>query len=120
MFGSDSGAPELGFIQTANTASGTVELHADAVLSAGAGYTRTLDATSDISLADTANGTFQLFGSANGDPELGFIKTASTASGTVEVHVDAVTNGSYHQVLDAGSDFTPANAHNGTFQLLGD
>lgn len=119
LFGRDSGEPELGSINTANTASGTVELHADAVLSAGGGYTRILNATSDFSPADRANGTFQLFGSANGDPEFGFIKTANTGTHTVEVHADAITNGSYQRFLDSGSDFSPADAANGSFQLIG-
>jgi hypothetical protein len=119
LFGRDNGEPELGSINYANTVSGTVELHADAVVTAGGGYTRVLNATSDFSPADRPNGTFQLFGSANGEPELGFIKTANTGTHTVEVHADAITNGSYQQFLDSGSDFSPADAANGTFQLLG-
>ena len=115
LAGSANGQPELGFIKTANT-SGTVEVHLDAY--SNGSYHRVLDATSDFSPADAGNGTFELVGSANGEPELGFIKTANT-SGTVEVHLDAYSNGSYHRVLDATSDFSPADAPNGTFELVG-
>jgi hypothetical protein len=106
--------PELAFIQTAGTASGTVEVHVDDF------GTRILDATSDFSPANAPNGTFQYFGASNGQPELGFIQTAGTGTGTVEAHVDAINNnGQYQRILDSGSDFGPADAPNGTFQLHG-
>jgi hypothetical protein len=61
-------------------------------------------------------GRFQLFGSVNGEPEFGFIQTANTGSQTVEVHADAFGNSSYQRFLDSGSDFSPADAPNGSFQ----
>lgn len=51
-------------------------------------------------------------------PQLGFVQTAHTGSGTVEVHADTFSNG-HHRVLDAVSDFSLADAPNGTFQLSG-
>ncbi len=117
LFGSANGAPELGFIKTANTGSGTVEVHWD-VLNGGS-YKRAGDYTSDFSPADVSNGTWQLFGSANGAPELGFIKTANTGSGTVEVHWDVLNGGSYKRAGDYTSDFSPADVSNGTWQLFG-
>ncbi len=51
-------------------------------------------------------------------PVTGFVKTANTGSGAVEVHLDTYSNGSYHRVLDTTSDFSTADAANGTFQLL--
>jgi hypothetical protein len=50
-------------------------------------------------------------------PLLGFVKTANTGSGAVEVHIDACSSGSYHRVLDTTSDFSPADRTNGTFEL---
>jgi hypothetical protein len=108
-------SPELGFIKATNTGSGTVEVHLDTL--AGSGYTRVGDFASDFSPADDANGAFMLFGSANGAPELGFVKLRNTA-GTVEVHWDVLTNGAYRRAGDATSDFTPADAGNGVWDLL--
>jgi hypothetical protein len=117
LLGGVNGEPELGFIKTAATPSGDVEVHIDTY--SNGSYHRVLDTTSDFANANAADGTFELFGSANGEPELGFIKTAATASGTVEAFVDTYSNGSYHRVLNATSDFAPSNAADGTFQLFG-
>jgi hypothetical protein len=116
-FAAPTTPPLLGFVKTANTGSGTVEVHVDA--DSGT-YQRALDSTSDFSPSDAANGTFQLFGRVNGEPELGYVKTANAGSGTVEVHIDTYSNGSYKRVLDTTSDFAPSTAANGTFQLFGD
>jgi len=117
LFGSVNGEPELGFVKTSGTPSGDVEVHVDTFSSGG--YHRSLDATTDFADSDAANGKFVLFGSANGEPELGFIKTAAASSGDVEVHVDTFSSGSYHRVLDATSDFALSNASLGTFTLFG-
>ncbi|HEX6518480.1 MAG TPA: hypothetical protein VF070_00490 [Streptosporangiaceae bacterium] len=109
--------PQLGFIKTGNTGSGSVEVHVDS-FSNGL-YHRVLDAASDFPPGDARNGTFALFGTPGGVPELGFVQTANTGSGTVEVHVDSFSNGSYHRIIDAASDFSPADARNGTFELSG-
>ena len=74
------------------------------------------DYTSDFSPADAGNGTWQLFGSANGAPELGFIKTRNTGFGTVEIHWDVLSGGSYKRAGDYTSDLSPADAGNGTWQ----
>jgi surface antigen len=107
---------ELGFIKLANTGSGTVEVHTDAVQ--GGSFHRTRDLTSDFSPADANNGTWELFGWANGAPELGFVKLRNT-SGTVEVHWDTLQGGSYHRAGDYTSDFNPADAENGLWNLFG-
>src|SRR5579859_5353905 len=117
LFGSVNGQPELGYIKTANTGTGSVEVHIDAYSSGS--YHRVLDTTSDFSPADRANGIFMLFGNANGQPQLGFVKTANTGSGRPEVHVDAYSSGSYHRVLDASTDFSSTDPANGTFVLFG-
>ena len=115
LFGSANGAPELGFVKLYNT-SGTVEVHVDSLQ--GGSYRRVGDYTSDFTPGDASNGTWELFGSANGAPELGFVKLYNT-SGTVEVHVDSLQGGSYRRVGDYTSDFTPGDASNGTWELFG-
>jgi hypothetical protein len=117
LFGSANGAPELGFIKLRNTGTGSVEVHVDTLQ--GGSYKRVGDYQSDFSPADAPNGTWQLFGSANGAPELGFIKLRNTGTGSVEVHVDTLQGGSYKRVGDYQSDFSPADAPNGTWQLFG-
>ena len=113
--GAANSAPELGFIKLKNTA-GTVEVHVDALASSGK-YQRTLDAVSDFSLADASNGAWNLIGLASSAPELAFVKLRNTA-GTVEVHMDALaSSGKYQRTLDAVSDFSLADATNGSWQL---
>ena len=115
LFGSQNGAPMLGFIKLQN-AGGTVEVHWD-VLQGGA-YKRVADYTSDFRPADAGNGVWQLLWSPDGTPILGFIKLRNVGSGTVEVHWDALKAGSYKRVADYTSDFSPADAGNGVWQLL--
>jgi len=58
-----------------------------------------------------------LTGSTNGAPELGFIKARNDGSSTVEVHWDTLQGGSYKRAGDFTSDFSPADAENGTWQI---
>ena len=117
LFGSANGAPELGFVKTANTGSGAVEVHYDTL--SGGTYTRAGDFASDFSTADAANGVWQLEPAPSGTaPVLGFIKTANTGSGTVEVHWDTLHGSRYVRVGDASSDFALADSSNGVWQLI--
>jgi hypothetical protein len=117
LSGSVNGEPELGFVKTADTSLGTVEVHIDTY--SNGSYHRVLDATSDFTASDAADGTFTLSGSVNGEPELGFVKTAGTSSGTVEAFADTYSNGSYQRVLNSASDFALSNAADGMFTLFG-
>jgi hypothetical protein len=120
LFGSQNGAPLLGFIKTHNTTSGTIEVHIDALSGDGRTYKRIGDYTSDFSPGDATNGTWQLFGYQNGAPLLGFIKTQNTTSGTIEVQLDALSSGgTYTRIGNYISDFFPPDATNGTWQLFG-
>ena len=110
-----NGAPELGFIKTANTGSGTVEVHWD-ILSGGS-YKRAGDYTSDFNPADGPNGAWKLFGIAGAPPQLGFVKLRNAQSGTVETHWDVLGQSSYVRAGDSTSDFSPADANNGNWQL---
>jgi len=114
MFGSANGAPELGFIKLQNTA-GTVEVHWDTIQ--GASFQRVGDFTSDFSPADSANGSWNLYGSVNGAPELGFTKLRNTGSGTIEGHSDALQGSSYTRTADYASDFGAGDASNGGWQI---
>lgn len=115
LFGSANGAPELGFIQTGGTASGTVEVYVDML--DGGRYKRVGHYTSDFSVADAANGSWQLFGSANGAPMLGFVKDTDTGSGRTEAYWDALSGTSYQRAVGATSDFGLLHGA-GTWQLL--
>lgn len=117
LFGSVNGLPELGFIKLRNTGSGTVEVHWDAWN--GSSFKRAGDYTSDFSPGDADNGAWDLFGSVNGAPELGFVKLYDTGSGTVEAHWDVLSNGRYRRAGSYRSDFSPADAGNGVWSLFG-
>ena len=116
LFGAANGAPELGFIKLRNTP-GTVEVHWDTV-QAGR-YRRAGDFTSDFSPVDAANGAWDLFDATNGVPLLGFVKVRNTGSGTVEAHWDTLQGGAYRRAGAFTSDFSPADADNGAWQLFG-
>jgi len=118
LFGTTNGTPELGFIKTANTGTGAVEVHWDTLHASGK-YERAGDFLTDFSQADGANGTWQLFGTSGGTPELGFIKTANTGTGAVEVHWDTLQGSSYKRAGDFLSDFSQADGPNGAWQLFG-
>jgi hypothetical protein len=108
--------PELAFIQTAKTNSGTVEVHLDAL--SGGTYQRILNVTSDIGVSDAANGHFQLIPVPNSAPELAFVRTANANSGTIETALDAFSGGTYQRILNATSDIGVSDAANGHFQLI--
>jgi hypothetical protein len=108
-------ANQLSFIKTRHTG-GKVEVHLDSL--EGASFRRSLDATSDFPTAAGRYGHWQLFGRANGAPELGFIKEGH-AHGTVQVQWDTLQNGTYHRAGSATSDFRPADGKNGRWQLFG-
>jgi hypothetical protein len=108
----------LSFVKFGLPDSGTVEVHWDRLQ--GVSYKRVADYTSDLSPADADNGTWQLFGSQNGPPMLGFIKlqNVENPSGMVEVHWDTLQGGSSKRVVDYTSDFSSADAFNGVWQLI--
>ncbi|WP_046167161.1 hypothetical protein [Chromobacterium vaccinii] len=99
---------DLGFIKTANTPSGRVEVHIASLVS---GYqTRILETATTF--GNETDGTWQLL--ANGD--LGFIKTANTPSGRVEVHI--ASRASNYQTRTQETATTFGNETDGTWQLL--
>ncbi len=115
LFGSSGGAPELGFIKLFNAGSRTVEVHWDTLQNGS--YKRVGSYTSDFGPGDTDNGTWNLYGSANAAPELGFTKLRNTGSGTVEGHSDVLNGSAFKRIADYGSDFSPGDAGNGVWQV---
>jgi hypothetical protein len=93
----------------------SIEVHWDTL--SGSTFKRAGDFTSDFSPVDDANGAFMLFGSANGAPELGFVKLRNTA-GTVEGHWDSLVGTTFKRAGDAASDFSLADAGNGVWQFV--
>jgi hypothetical protein len=113
--GPASSINQLSFIKSRHTG-GAVEVHVDALQ--GDAFRRMLDATSDFRAAARRNGRWQLFGRANGAPQLGFVKTRHAGSG-VEVRWDTLDGGSYRRAGTATSDFRAADGQNGRWQLFG-
>lgn len=111
-----SGAPVLGFVQRANTGSGMVEIHVDALN--GNGYTRISDYATQYTPAEAANGIMQLFGASSGITELGYIDLKDTGSGNVEMHWETYQNGAFASAGDYASDFPESSAGGGTWQVF--
>ncbi|HWF25915.1 MAG TPA: hypothetical protein VG275_10730 [Solirubrobacteraceae bacterium] len=115
-FQSSTGTQELGLMQTANTASGMVEVHLEAL--SGGAYRDIGDYVSGLTAARATRGTLELVGSAGGAPELALIKTADTPSKMVNVVLEALSGGSYKDVGDYRSDFPLSEAGAGTWQMV--
>ncbi|HET6447733.1 MAG TPA: CHAP domain-containing protein [Conexibacter sp.] len=107
-----AGSRNLWFVKTKNVGSGHVEVHS---ATAGSGYQAAgQHSVTWFSPADADNGWFQMVGS-----DLFFIKTKNVGSGHVEVH--SATAGSGYQAAGQHSVtwFSPADANNGWFQMVG-
>lgn len=118
MFGGNAktGA-DLYFIKTKNVGSGHVEVH-NAI--AATNYQgATLHAVTAFSPADANNGWFEMVDvDGDGRPDLVFIKTKNTGSGHVEVHWRTAAS-NFQSGFDGTTWFSPADADNGWFQMVG-
>jgi hypothetical protein len=119
LFAGANGEPELGYVQT--NSYDYIAVHVDTFDSSTDSFTRVLDAYSDFPDSDAAHGTFQLFGGANGQPQLAYVQTSGTTSGDAELEVDNfdTSTGTYARALDASSDFPTTNAAYGSFWVFG-
>ena len=82
---------------------------------AGGSYKRVGDFTSDFSPADAGNGTWQLFGSANGAPQSSvFSSEGSQHWGYRRGSLGHAAGQNLTSVSDSTSDFGPADAENGS------
>lgn len=105
---------DLYFIKTKNTG-GTIEVH---VLTAASSYQRfSVHSTTALSVAEAANGVFQVVPDGWGRGDLVFIKTKNTGTGRVEVHVITAASGYQSFGLHSGTAYTPSDASNGLFEF---
>jgi surface antigen len=108
--GSHPGVHDLLFIKTKNTGSGHVEIHS---ATAASGYQDGVHLVTWFSPVDADNGWFQMVGS-----DLFFIKTKNTGSGHVEIHSATAASG-YQDGVHLVTWFSPGDADNGWFQMVG-
>ncbi|HEY3628993.1 MAG TPA: DUF6519 domain-containing protein [Terracidiphilus sp.] len=96
--------PDLVFIETANTGTGKVELH---IASGKSNYqTRILD--TGTTFAPESDGVWLMADyDKDGIPDLVFIKTSNTGTGTVEVHIASGKSGYQTRILETGTTFAP-------------
>ena len=100
---------DLAFIKTSNTPSGRVEVH---IASRASNYqVRTVETATTF--GNETDGVWQLL--FNGD--LGFIKTANTPSGLVEVHITSRASNYRQRIIDTVTTF--GNENDGVWQFLG-
>jgi hypothetical protein len=98
------GIPDLVFIKTSNTGTGTVEVH---IASGASNYqTRILD-TGTTFTPETDGVWLMADYDQDGVPDLVFIKTSNTATGTVEVHIASGKSVYQTSLLDTGTAFAP-------------
>jgi peptidase M23-like protein len=100
---------DLYFIKEINTG-GHVEVHSATIAS---GYKSGIHAVTRFSPADAFNGIWQMEGQ-----DLYFIKIRNTGSGRVEVHSATAATG-YTSGIDTTTWFSPADAYNGVWQMVG-
>ncbi|TGO22050.1 hypothetical protein BPAE_0184g00020 [Botrytis paeoniae] len=105
------GKPDLVFIKTENTGTGTTEVF---VASGSSNYQERLISTGTVFPIE--NNRFWQLGpySINGD--LIYIKDANTVTGTIEVHIASRASGYQTKLLGVGSTF--AQEQNGFWQLI--
>jgi hypothetical protein len=104
--------PDLAFIKTSNTPSGRVEVH---IASGASNYkTRTLETATVF--GNENNGIWKLYDyDRDGIPDLVYIKTKNTGTGTVEVHVASGASNYGQFILHTGTTFLPED--NGFWSL---
>ena len=107
------GVPDLVFIKTANTGTGTVEVH----IASGTSNFQQRILEVGTTFAPEDDGTW-LMADWDGDGilDLIFIKTADTDTGAIEVHIASGASNFQQRILEVGTAFT-APGPNGTWLL---
>ncbi|KAF9343031.1 hypothetical protein BGX26_006396 [Mortierella sp. AD094] len=109
------GIPDLVFIQTNNTANGTVEVH----IASGRSNFQTPILDVNTTFVNENDGTWLMTDwDRDGIPDLVFIKTANTANttnGTVEVHIASGRSRFQTSILDVNT--TIVNENDGTWLM---
>jgi hypothetical protein len=121
-FATASRVPELGLVGINKTKSEQVQVHWDALKEGK--YVRAGDALSDFEGPENSNWEYrwQLFGSANGAPELGVIERSKTEpTEPISVYWDVLKEGKYVRAGDYLSDFESSENSNWEYdwQLFG-
>ncbi|PMD32511.1 hypothetical protein L207DRAFT_609868 [Hyaloscypha variabilis F] len=106
------GYPDLNYIKTSNTGTGTVEVH---IASQKSDFkTRIWESGTTFGLEN--DGTWLLIPAKTGNlPDLAFIKTSNTGTKTVEVHIASGASGYKTRIQETGTIF--AEEDNGTWKL---
>ncbi len=109
------GIPDLVFIKTSNTGTGTVEVH---IASGKSNYqTRILD--TGTTFAPETDGVWLMADyDKDGVPDLIFLKTSNTSSGYVEVFVMSGASNYQTQILDTASALAPHPISDGDYCLI--
>ena len=98
------GIPDLVFIKTSNTGTGTVEVH----IASGASNYQTRILETGTTFAPETDGVWLMADyDRDGIPDLVFIKTANTGTGTVEVHIASGASNYQTRILETGTTFAP-------------
>ena len=100
------------FVKTKNTGSGRIEAF---TATAASGYQTGVSSATRFSPGDASNGWFRML--PNND--VYFVKTRNTGSGKVEVHTATRASNYQSGISSAAPRFSPADANNGWFGLLG-
>jgi hypothetical protein len=106
------GFPDLCYIKTSNTGTGTVEVH----IASQKSHFQTRIWESGTTFALETDGTWLLIPAKAGTlPDLAFIKTSNTGTGTVEVHTASGASGYRTRTQETGTIFGEEN--NGIWKL---
>jgi surface antigen len=108
---SNPGSRDLFFAKTRNTGSGHVELHS---ATPGSGFQSGQHSVTWFSPGDADNGWFQEVGA-----DLFLVKTKHPGSGHVEVHSATASSGYQSAGQHSVTWFSPGDADNGWFQMVG-
>lgn len=105
--------PDLTYIKTSDTGTGTVEVH---VASGSSRYETRIQETG-TTFAEEENGTWQLADfDGDGKLDLIYIKTSNTGTGYVEVHVASGSSEYQTRIIETATTFVEEN--NGQWQMI--
>lgn len=105
--------PDLTYIKTSDTGTGTVEVH---VASGSSRYETRIQETG-TTFAEEENGTWQLADfDGDGKLDLIYIKTSNTGTGYVEVHVASGSSEYQTRIIETATTFVEEN--NGQWQII--
>lgn len=113
---SNSALPDLIYIKTQDTPSGKVEVH---IASGASRYTsRSLEVVTSFENEKKQDGQWSVYDyNGDGKPDLVFIKTRNTGTGTIEVFVASGSSNYQERLISTGTVFPIEDENNGFWQL---